>query len=83
MDFSMYLMLSLIIPILLLLGIIITKMIKGKRIPNSNYTPFDYIMGQTPIEFHEEKEDKEDQDDQGDDKDKQLRKVLYRNLKNQ
>lgn len=69
-DFGLYSILSLIIPILLLLGIIAMKMIRMKEIPDSRYTPFDYIMGQTTVEFQDQKEDKEEQDDQGDDKDK-------------
>jgi len=65
MDFGMYVMLSLVVPILVLLGIIIGKMIKGKQLPSSHYTPFDYITGQAVSEFREEKEDKEEQDDEG------------------
>jgi hypothetical protein len=71
-DFGLYVTLSLIVPILVLLLIITFKMIAGKKIPNSDYTPFDYITGQTPVEFHEEKKEKEQKDDQGDDKDKHL-----------
>jgi Protein of unknown function (DUF3951) len=77
LDFGILLILSIIVPLLLLLGIIITKMIKGKQIPNSNYTPFDYITGQTPVEFHEEKEDKEEQDDEGEQY-KKHKKIRYR-----
>ena len=69
-DFGMYLILSLIVPILVLLGIVISKMIRLKEIPDSRYTPFDYITGQTTVEFQEQKEEKEEQNDQGDDKDK-------------
>lgn len=69
-DFGLYVVLSLIVPIIVLLLIITLKIIKGKQIPNSDYTPLDYITGQTPIEFHEEKKEKEHKDDQGDDKDK-------------
>lgn len=72
-DFGLYVTLSLIVPILVLLAIISAKIISGKGIPNSDYTPFDYIAGQTPVEFHEEKQEKEEDDEQGDDKDK-LRK---------
>lgn len=54
-DFGLYVVLSLIVPIIVLLLIITLKIIKGKQIPNSDYTPLDYITGQTPIEFHEEK----------------------------
>ncbi|WP_246321307.1 hypothetical protein [Paenibacillus germinis] len=35
--------------------------------------PFDYITGQTRVEFQEQKEQKEEKDDQGDDKDKNLK----------
>ena len=45
-------------------------MIRLKEIPDSRYTPFDYITGQTTVEFQEQKEEKEEQNDQGDDKDK-------------
>ncbi|WP_231506279.1 hypothetical protein [Paenibacillus sp. UNC451MF] len=49
-----------------------------KGIPNNDYTPFDSITGQTPIEIHEEKQEKEERDDQGDDKDKHLiKKIKY------
>jgi hypothetical protein len=51
---------------------ILTLSIKGA---NSDYTPLDYITGQTPIEFHEEKKEKEHKDDQGDDKDKHKKKL--------
>ncbi|TCZ80909.1 DUF3951 domain-containing protein [Paenibacillus albiflavus] len=77
MDFGLYVMLSLVVPILVLLGIIIVKMIKGKQLPSSHYTPFDYITGQAPSEFHEEKEDKEDQDDEGEQY-KKHKKFRYR-----
>ncbi|GIN86230.1 hypothetical protein J6TS2_26160 [Heyndrickxia sporothermodurans] len=53
-----------------LIGIIVFKMIKKKSMPESNYTPFDYITAQTVVEFHEEKDEKEQEDGQGDDKDK-------------
>ncbi|WP_235206661.1 DUF3951 domain-containing protein [Paenibacillus tyrfis] len=76
-DFALYTMLSLIVPIIVLLTIIICKMIAGKAIPNSDYTPFDQITGNTPIEFHEEKQEKEEKDEQGDDKDKNRRKAPY------
>lgn len=75
MDFTMYLILSLIIPILVLLGVITSKMMAGKGIPNSDYTPFDLIVGQTPIAQHEEKVEKEERNDEGDDKEKNKRKT--------
>ncbi|MFE5319974.1 DUF3951 domain-containing protein [Paenibacillus sp. NPDC056579] len=69
-DFGLYVTLSLIVPILVLLGIISAKIISGKGIPNSDYTPFDQITGHATVAFHEEKQEKEEDDDQGDDKDK-------------
>ncbi|WP_282941429.1 DUF3951 domain-containing protein [Paenibacillus sp. RC67] len=78
MDFGLYVTLSLIVPILVLLGIISAKIISGKGIPSNDFTPFDNITGQTPIEIHEEKQEKEERDDQGDDKDKHFsRKIKY------
>lgn len=53
-----------------LIGIIVFKIIKKKNLPNSYYTPFDYITGQTNVEFHEEKEEEEQENGLGDDKDK-------------
>lgn len=67
-------LLSLIVPILALLGIISFKIIAGKGLPYNNYTPFDYITGQSSVEFHEEKQEKEEDDDQGDDKEKNRRR---------
>lgn len=55
---------------IILIALIVVKMITKNELPSSNYTPFDYITGQTNIEFHEEKEEKVEEDDQGDDKDK-------------
>lgn len=75
-QFTLYAMLSLIVPILVLLGIISGKIIAGKGIPNSDYTPFDQITGHTPIEFHEEKQEKEEDDEQGDDKDKNSKRNI-------
>ncbi|QGQ96630.1 DUF3951 domain-containing protein [Paenibacillus psychroresistens] len=80
MDFSFYVILSLIGPIFILLGIVVYKMLKQKELPSSNYTPFDYIMGQAPVEFHEDKQEKEVEDDQGDDIDKNLRQKSYNSL---
>ncbi|MFD2611175.1 DUF3951 domain-containing protein [Paenibacillus gansuensis] len=68
MDFGAMLTLSLLLPIVLLLVYILVKMATKKEIPESNYTPLDFIMGQTPIEFHEEKKTKEEQEGQGEDK---------------
>ena len=71
----MYVMLSLIGPIFFLIGFIVLKTIITKEIPDSRYTPFDNIAGQTTIQFHEEKEDKEEEDAQSDDKDKNDKKI--------
>ncbi|AWB44558.1 DUF3951 domain-containing protein [Paenibacillus sp. CAA11] len=59
---------------IVLIGLIVFKMIRKKRIPDIYYTPFDYITGQSTIEFHEEKEDEEQDNDQGDDLDKNIKK---------
>lgn len=56
--------------IILLIGIVAIKVITKKKLPDSNYTPFDYITAQSNNEFHEEKEEKEEEADKGDDKDK-------------
>lgn len=56
--------------IIALVVIITIKMVKQKQLPNSYYTPFDYITGHSPVEFQEQKIDKEEDDEQGDDKDK-------------
>lgn len=69
-DFALYFTFSLIFPILILLGYIMAKIIIKRRVPENNYTPFDYIMGQGQVEFHEQKEVKEEEDGQGDDKNK-------------
>ncbi|GAA0361206.1 DUF3951 domain-containing protein [Bacillus horti] len=75
MDFTLILMLSLLGPIFFLIGYIVVKMFIKKQVPVSSYTPFDRIMGQTSVEFHEHKEVKEEEDDQGDDKNKNKKKV--------
>ena len=56
--------------IIVLVVIIAIKMVKQKQLPNSYYTPFDYITGHSPVEFHKQKVDKEEDDEQGDDKNK-------------
>ncbi len=73
-DFTLYIILSLIIPIFVLLGVIIIKVLAGRVLPESNYTPVDQLLGQTPIEFHEEKVVQIQEDDRGDDKDKNIAK---------
>lgn len=76
--FSFYIILSLVVPILALLGIIVAKMIRNRTIPDSRYTPFDYIAGQTPVEFHEEKEAQQEEDDSGDGNKKDRHKLRFR-----
>lgn len=70
MDFSTITLLGLITPIFVLVIYIMTKTLIKKEIPDSRYNPFDYITGQSRVEFQEQKEQKEEKDDQGDDKDK-------------
>lgn len=69
-NFALYFTFSLILPIIILLGIIMVKIFIKKQVPENNYTPFDYIMAQGQMEFHEEKEEREDENKQGDDKEK-------------
>ncbi|WP_052016166.1 hypothetical protein [Halalkalibacter hemicellulosilyticus] len=52
--------------LLFVVGLTSYKMIKTKTIPDNNFTPFDYIMAQSPVELHEEKEVREEEDEQGD-----------------
>ncbi|WP_246358704.1 DUF3951 domain-containing protein [Paenibacillus phytorum] len=73
MDFSTLTLLGVITPIFVLIIYIMAKTLIKKEIPDSRYNPFDYITGQTRIEFQEQKEQKEEKDDQGDDKDKNLK----------
>ncbi|WP_284645307.1 DUF3951 domain-containing protein [Paenibacillus silviterrae] len=61
--------------IILLVSIIAIKVITKKKLPDNNYTPFDYITAQTNIEFHQEKEGKEEETDKGDDKYKNRKKT--------
>lgn len=74
MEFSLYIILSLIIPIFVLLGIIVVKLFAGKGLPDHNYTPVDQLLGQTSLDFHEEKIEQEQEDEHGDDKYKNLKK---------
>ncbi|KQX49034.1 MULTISPECIES: DUF3951 domain-containing protein [unclassified Paenibacillus] len=76
MDFSTLILLGLIVPIFVLVIYIMTKTLIKKEIPDSRYNPFDYITGQTRVEFQEQKEQKEEKDDQGDDKDKNLKIIV-------
>lgn len=70
MDFAYVLLFSLILPVFILIIYIMARVLIRKEIPDSRFSPFDSIMGQTQIEYHEHKEEKEDQDEQGDDKNK-------------
>lgn len=70
MDITMIAVLGLVGPIFILIGLVVAKMIAGKALPSSEYTPFDHITGQTSVEFQEQKQEKEEDDEQGDDKDK-------------
>ncbi|MGC4378893.1 DUF3951 domain-containing protein [Fictibacillus sp. Mic-4] len=54
--------------------ILYNRVIKKKNISNV-YTPFDYITGQSKVEFHEEKDERGAYNDAGDDKDKNKRKA--------
>ncbi|OCT14987.1 DUF3951 domain-containing protein [Paenibacillus pectinilyticus] len=73
MDLSTLTLLGLIFPIFVLIIYIMAKTLIKKEIPDSRYNPFDYVTGQTRVEFQEQKETKEEDDSQGDDKDKQLK----------
>jgi Protein of unknown function (DUF3951) len=66
MLFSLFFAFALIV----LIAVITFKIIKNKELPSNSYTPFDYITGQSNVEFHEEKEEKEEDNAKGDDKDK-------------
>ncbi|MCJ8012423.1 DUF3951 domain-containing protein [Paenibacillus sp. KQZ6P-2] len=80
MNAILFLMFSFTVILIALIGIIAFKIVKKKQLPDCYYTPFDYITGQTTVEFHEEKEEEEEENGQGDDKDKNLKK-LYAALK--
>lgn len=54
----------------LLIGVVCYKFFIQQKTIETVYTPFDYITGQTPTEFHEEKEEEEEDQDKGDDKNK-------------
>jgi|GEM_PF-1082100 len=49
---------------------IVLKAILKRELPSNNYTPFDYIIAQSPVEFHDEKQEKEEHEEQGDDNEK-------------
>ena len=73
MDISTLTLLGLIAPVFVLVIYIMAKTLIKKEIPDSRYNPFDYITGQTRVEFQEQKEEKEENADQGDDKDKGIK----------
>ncbi len=73
LDFSALTLLALITPVFVLVIYIMTKTLIKKEIPDSRYNPFDYITGQTRVEFQEQKEEKEENTDQGVDKNKGLK----------
>jgi hypothetical protein len=73
LDLSALTLLGLITPVFVLVIYIMAKTLIKKEIPDSRYNPFDYITGQSRIEFQEQKQEKEEKDDQGDDKDKGLK----------
>lgn len=73
MDVSTLTLLGLIFPIFVLIIYIMVKTLIKKEIPDSRYNPFDYITGQSRVEFQEHKEQKEEDDSQGDDIDKSLK----------
>ncbi|TXK79325.1 DUF3951 domain-containing protein [Paenibacillus sp. N3.4] len=76
MDLSTLTLLGFIAPVFVLVIYIMTKTLIKKEIPDSRYNPFDYVTGQTRIEFQEQKEQKEEDDDQGDDKNKNFKKSI-------
>ncbi|WP_261381536.1 DUF3951 domain-containing protein [Paenibacillus cremeus] len=69
-DFATITLLSLIFPVFVLIIYIMIKAVVKNKIPDSRYTPFDNITGQSTVVFHEQKEEKEEEDEHGDDKDK-------------
>ncbi|TBL71050.1 DUF3951 domain-containing protein [Paenibacillus thalictri] len=73
-DFGALTLLSLIVPVFVLIIYIMTKVLITKRIPDSRYTPFDRLTGQTTVEFQMQKEEKEEDDEHGDDKNKNKKK---------
>jgi uncharacterized membrane protein (DUF106 family) len=67
----MWMMVIMVLPlavITLLIGTVLYKFYIQQKPMETVYTPFDYIMGQTSSEFHEEKEEKEENQAKGDDK---------------
>lgn len=58
LDFSALTLLALITPVFVLVIYIMAKTLIKKEIPDSRYNPFDYITGQSRIEFQEQKQEK-------------------------
>ncbi len=53
----------------LLVGLVVMKIVRKRKLPDNYYTPFDYITSQVLSEFHEEKEEAtEEENDQSYDK---------------
>ena len=73
MDFFLMIPLAFAALLLFILGFTVTKIIVTKKLPDNLYTPFDYITGQTDVEFHEEKEARAEDDDQGEGKNKKTK----------
>lgn len=70
MEIFLFFTLSFTLLQIVLLGVIAFKIIKKKQLPDSYFTPFDYITSQTTVEYHEEEEEEEQDNSQGDDKNK-------------
>ncbi|MGG1555686.1 DUF3951 domain-containing protein [Paenibacillus ferrarius] len=66
MDVSTLTLLGLIAPVFILIVYIMTRTLIRKEVPDSRYNQFDYITGQTHVEFQEQKEQKEDKEQNGD-----------------
>ncbi|MFS1512738.1 DUF3951 domain-containing protein [Chengkuizengella sp. SCS-71B] len=67
MSFSFYFFLFVSGFITLLIGYIVVRTFLKKEIPDNPYTPFDYITGQSDVEFRDEKEEiEQDNDEDGD-----------------
>ncbi|CAM4154908.1 hypothetical protein BAMA_05575 [Bacillus manliponensis] len=71
--------LPLAIVILTLIGFY--KLFVKKKNITAFYTPFDQIMGQTTVEFHQEQHVVEEDEGEGDDKDKNDKKMKKSDIK--
>lgn len=72
MNLIQYLLYGAFVFFNLLLGFILVKALLTRKLPSNNYTPFDYITAQSPVEIHVEKKEIEENADHGDDKDKNI-----------